>query len=67
VDGLCKRVVVYQDGCKKCKAGNVQFLFLFNDRFAGHVCQQGIASPQPLSKREGTGRLKRKFEKHNKD
>ena len=42
MDGICKCVIIHPDGCKECKKGNVQFLFLFNDCFAGLVCQQNV-------------------------
>ena len=41
MDGVCKRAVVCKDGCYKCQACDVQFLFLFNDRSIGLVCQPG--------------------------
>ena len=47
MDGLCKCVTFFTHGCKECKKGNVQFLFLFDDCFAGIVCQQGIAPSIP--------------------
>ena len=69
MDGICECVVVHPHGCKKCKTGNVQFLFLFDDCSAGIVCQQGVAPSSGLtppdsyrdSKGEGTGRLGRRL------
>ena len=40
VDGGSKYTIVYKDGCEERKNGNVQFLFLFNDRITGVVCRQ---------------------------
>jgi hypothetical protein len=37
MDGVCKRNVVYKDGCCRCKKSNVQLLLLFDDRFTGTV------------------------------
>jgi hypothetical protein len=48
MDGGSKHTVVCEDGCKECKNGNVQFLFLFNDSVAGVVCRQDSAGYSAL-------------------